>query len=134
MKKDLLFYYLLLACIVLTILGEKVVLSYLFKYGNMIALICIGIYFFISSIGRIIQSEYSHVSIEIFSGIIIVFTSAFLAIFQSIHNSDFLTVIKILTIINGIYPIYLIIRFKDKTYSVRHFIISSLLMGVGICF
>ncbi len=134
MKKEFIIYCLLLASIVVTILGEKVSLSPLFEYGNVVTLICVGMYYQISIISRIINSKYSNVSIEIFSGIIIVFTCAFLGAFQAIHNFYFLTSIKILAIVNGIYTYYLIIKFKEKTYSVRHFIITFLLIGVGACF
>lgn len=134
MKKDLLTYYLLLASIVVTILGEKISMPPLFEYGSVIALICVGMYYQISIMVRIINSKYSHVSIEIFSGIIIVFTCVFLGIFQAVHNSYFITSIKILAIINGVYTYYLIIKFKEKTYSVRHFIITFLLIGVGAFF
>lgn len=134
MKKDLFSYSVLLACIMTTIVDEKVKLSFLFEIGNIIALICVGTYFFIDFVTRIVQSKYSSIVVEVLSGIVLVFTSAFLAIFQAVQSADFVTIIKIMAITNGIFAFYLIVKHKEKTYSVRHFVISSLLIGVGVCF
>jgi hypothetical protein len=132
MKLDKVAFYLLIICISLTIITGKIELSSYLKYANIIILLVLSTFYLIYSLKEIINTGFNKVSIDFFSGIVFVLTSAFLAIFQSVQTSEFLTCIKLLAIVNGIYSYYLIFRYREKSLSIKHFIISSLLIGVSI--
>jgi hypothetical protein len=125
-------YYVLIACISITIVSGKIEISNYLKYANIIILLGISTIYFIYSLKKIINTKFQKVSIDFFSGIIFVLTSALLAIFQSVQTPEFLACIKLLAIVNGIYSYYLIFRYIEKSLSVKHFIISFLLIGVSV--
>ncbi len=125
-------FYVLIACISLSIITGKIELSNYLKYVNIIILLVLSTFFLIYSLKQITNTGFNKVSIDFFSGIVFVLTSAFLVIFQSVQTSEFLTCIKLLAIVNGIYSYYLIFRYREKSLSVKHFIISFLLIGLSV--
>ena len=125
-------YRLLIIYMLLTIISGKVELPLFIIYANSIVLICISAYFFIQSVIRFLNSDFRDKIPEFISGVLFFFTSAFLAIIQSVHTTEVLNAIKILVILNVIYSIFLNVWMENKNLTIKHYIISFLLIGVGV--
>jgi len=125
-------YRLLVIYMLLTIISGKIELPLFIRYANSIVLICISSYYFIQSVIRFLNSDFKDKIPEYSSGVLFFFTSAFLAIIQSVHTTEVLTAIKILVILNVIYSIFLNIWIENKNLTIKHYIISFLLIGVGV--
>ena len=125
-------YRLLVIYMLLTIISGKIELPLFIRYANSIVLICISSYYFISSVIRFLNSEFKYKIPEFTSGVSFFFTSAILAIIQSVHSPEVLTAIKILVILNGIYSIYLNVWVDNKKLTFKHYVITFLLIGVGV--
>ena len=132
-------YRLLVIYMILTIISGKVEVPLIIRYANSIVLICISSYYLILSVIRFLNSDFSALSAdrkdkisEFSSEVSFFFTSAILAIIQTVHSSEVLTAIKILVILNGVYSIYLNVWVENKKLTFKHYVITFLLIGVGV--
>ncbi|GEM_PF-2176536 len=125
-------YRLLVIYMLLTIISGKIELPLFIRYSNSIVLICISSYYFIQSVIRFLNSDFKDKIPEFISGVLFFFISAFLAIIQSVHTIEVLTVVKILVILNGVYSIFLNVWHENKKLTFKHYVITFLLIGVGV--
>jgi hypothetical protein len=132
MKPEKIAYRFLIIATLLTVISGKIDLPFFIKYINIFVLICIGTFYIINPVIQIISSGFKDKIPVIISEILFVFTSAFLVIVQPVHSTGILTAIKIMAITNAIYSIFLNVWFDNKNLSVKHFIISALLIGVAV--
>ena len=132
MDSEKIAYRLLVIYMLLTIISGKIELPLFIRYANSIVLICISSYYFIESVIRFLNSEFKDKIPEFSSGVLLFFTSAILTIIQSVHTTEVLNAIKILVILNVIYSIFLNVWMKNKNLTIKHYIISFLLIGVGV--
>lgn len=132
MKNQNISYVLLLICALITIVGGKVSLPFNIRLINLLTLAGLSSFYFISVL-RIMSILETKTNIyEMVSGIIFIFSTAFLAIFQFVKIPGILTVIQISVIVNGIYCYYLFYRKYDRNLPIKHLVFSILLMGAGI--
>lgn len=132
MKKQNISYVLLLICTLITIVGGKVSLPINIRMINLLTLVGLSSFYFILVL-RIMSNSGTKSNIyEIVSGIIFIFSTAFLAIFQFAKIPGILTVIQISVVVNGIYCYYLFYRKYNKNLPIKHLVFSILLMGAGI--
>jgi hypothetical protein len=125
-------YRLLVISMLLTVISGKIELPIFIRYANTIVLICISAYYFIFSGVRYFNSNFQIKLPEFIAGVLFAITCAFLAIIQSVHTTEVLTSIKILAILNIIYSIFLKVRMENKNLTIKHYIITFLLIGVGV--
>jgi len=125
-------YRLLIIYMILTIISGKVELPLFIRYANSIVLICISSYYLFQSVILSLNSEFRKKIPEFSSGVSFFFTSAILAIIQSVHSHEVLTAIKILVILNGVYSIYLNVWIENKNLTIKQYVITFLLIGVGV--
>lgn len=122
----------LIISILLTIISGKIDLPFFIEYINIFVLICISIYYFINPVIRSIRSNFKDKIPEFISGVLFVFTSAFLIIIQTVHTTEIFSTIKIMVIANAIYSIFLRVRFENRNLSTKHYMICFLLIGVSV--
>lgn len=125
-------YLLLLFCTIIAILGGKIIFPVGVRLFNLLILIGLSSFYFVSVI-RIVSISDTKINVQdIISCVIFIFSSAFLAIFQFAKIPSLLIVIHIAVIFNGIYCYYLFFKRNDKIMSIKHLVFSILLMAVGI--
>ena len=132
MDSEKIAYRLLVIYMLLTIISGKIELPLFIRYANSIVLICISSYYFIQTIIRFLNLDFKAKIPEFISGVLFFFISAFLAIIQSVHSTEVLNAIKILVILNAIYSIYLNVWLGNKKLTFKHYVITFLLIGVGV--
>jgi len=125
-------YRLFVTTMILTVISGKIELPVFIRYANSIVLIFISAYYFIYSGVRYFNSNLQIKLPEFVAGVLFAITSVFLAIIQTVHATEVLTAIKILAIINIIFSIFLRARMENTSLTVKHYIITFLLIGVGV--
>ncbi len=131
-KLQLIAYYLVIVLTLLTIASLKVQMPLAVKYGSLILFLLLStyyVYLLISS--QIKQNPPKQKRWFAVSSVLLIFTCAFLALFQSVKSETTMLVIHILAILNGMLPIVLIIYAKNYTWVMRHLILAAVLIGIG---
>lgn len=138
MKKNILYYLLIVGLTMLTIyeglsiphFQENKNLLVFLKYSDIFLLAIVCLSYFIGTLKYVANYHAQDSLIEIGSGILFTFTSAFLIIFYSVQSTKITTAIDLLVIANAIFAIFLMIKNKEKIISIKHYIISFLLTGI----
>ncbi len=132
MKLQKLAFYLVILTVLITIISLSFGIPLWLKYFTMVLLLSLGGYYILLIYQLLISNKKMN---ELYSGLIsfilLILTCTFLALFQSVRTDNILTILNILTVLNGIYPIFLILKFRYNDLVLKHFILAACLIGVG---
>ena len=102
------------------------------KYFTMVLLLSLGGYYILQIYQLLISNKKLN---ELYPGLIsfilLILTCTFLALFQSVRTDNILTILNILTVLNGIFPILLVVKSRYNDLVLKHFILAACLIGVG---
>lgn len=132
MKNQYISFFLLILCSVITILEGKLSFDLYYRFPVSLTLVGVSLYHFFQVLMIISNSPYKSDRYRIVSGIIFIFSAAFLAVFQFARISVITNAIHIMVIVNGLYSYFLFYKKYNNILATKHLIFSAFLMGIGI--
>ena len=132
MKYRAITFNLVIASIIVTIVSLKIQLPLFAKYSNTLLLLILGGYYMYMIILDLLKKEKSAGFYMILTSyLLLMFTCSLMAIFQSVQSGYILSLVNLVTIVNGIFSIYLFLSRQDKALAISHFVLAAVLIGVG---
>lgn len=125
-------YSILILGIIITIISEVVTFPLTVKYGTVLLLLILGLYFVFGVFRHSLMETDTKVKIgRTISSVLLALTCAILALFQSVRTSEVVLIIEIVSVLNALFAIYTTFWKIGERLAFKHYLLFSFLIGIS---